>query len=63
MLFANWLFLIIVGVILLCIAWALSLPDAPRTPPVIRWICNVLGAIFVVIGLILMAITLAGVHT
>ena len=56
----NWLSALLVGPILLTIAWALGRPGAPPTPPILRWLLEVIGAILVVIGLILLVVLFAG---
>lgn len=63
MVFANWIGLIILGVVLLCVSWALRKPGAPSVPPILLWVCDVLGAICLVVGIILGILSVAGVHT
>ena len=56
----NWLSALLVGVILLTIAWALGRPGAPPTPPILRWLLELIGAILVAIGIVLLVVLLVG---
>jgi hypothetical protein len=49
----NWLLLIVIGAVLLVVAYYLARPDAPVHPSWVGWVCGLLGACALVVGVIL----------
>jgi hypothetical protein len=59
----NWLLLIVIGAVLLVVAYYLARPDAPVHPSWVGWVCGLLGACALVVGVILAILAIIALGT
>jgi hypothetical protein len=59
----KWLLLIVIGAVLLVVAYYLARPDAPVHPSWVGWVCGLLGACALVVGVILAILAIIALGT